>query len=248
MAEKKVQPIIIKKKKGGHAGAHGGAWKVAYADFVTAMMAFFLVMWLLGSDEETKAAVANYFNNPTSALRPDLQSKEAMPLGDKTGAGDEILKGADGAVPDDLIKKPERPLIEGNSKNDEEAIDPISTLNAPGDRLIVEVVKFTVLEDDLFKRGSPNELSPNAPKILKKLAVMTRNYKGKLYINSTFGRSDGSYEFKVSRAVALSKYIVKRKWFEDDRVITSVRRAKAPDPDRAIASDGARLEFSLSTE
>ena len=39
--------IIIKKKKGGHGGHHGGAWKVAYADFVTAMMAFFLLMWRL---------------------------------------------------------------------------------------------------------------------------------------------------------------------------------------------------------
>ena len=46
---KKLQPIIVKRiKKGGHA-AHGGAWKIAYADFVTAMMAFFLLMWLLGS-------------------------------------------------------------------------------------------------------------------------------------------------------------------------------------------------------
>jgi len=49
------QPIIIKRKKAGHAGAHGGAWKVAYADFVTAMMCFFLVMWLMGSDEKVKA-------------------------------------------------------------------------------------------------------------------------------------------------------------------------------------------------
>jgi len=65
MAEK--QPIIIIKKGGGaHAGHHGGAWKVAFADFMTAMMAFFLVMWLMGSDEETKSSVADYFNNPGS--------------------------------------------------------------------------------------------------------------------------------------------------------------------------------------
>ena len=51
---KKLQPIIVKKvKKGGHA-AHGGAWKIAYADFVTAMMAFFLLMWLLGSTSKEK--------------------------------------------------------------------------------------------------------------------------------------------------------------------------------------------------
>ena len=59
---KKLQPIIVKKiKKGGH-GHHGGAWKIAYADFVTAMMAFFLLMWLLGSTtEKQRKALADYF-------------------------------------------------------------------------------------------------------------------------------------------------------------------------------------------
>lgn len=61
----KEQPIIIKKvKKGGGHGHHGGAWKVAYADFVTAMMAFFIVMWILASSEEVKQKVAEYFNHP----------------------------------------------------------------------------------------------------------------------------------------------------------------------------------------
>ena len=62
---KKLQPIIIKRiKKGGH-GHHGGAWKIAYADFVTAMMAFFLLMWLLGSTTEgDKKGIADYFNSP----------------------------------------------------------------------------------------------------------------------------------------------------------------------------------------
>ncbi len=62
---KKLQPIIIKRvKKGGH-GVHGGAWKIAYADFVTAMMAFFLLMWLLGSTTEgDKKGIADFFNAP----------------------------------------------------------------------------------------------------------------------------------------------------------------------------------------
>lgn len=62
---KKLQPIIIKRvKKGGHA-THGGAWKIAYADFVTAMMAFFLLMWLLGSTTEgDKKGIADYFGSP----------------------------------------------------------------------------------------------------------------------------------------------------------------------------------------
>lgn len=58
------QPIIIIKKSSGHAGHHGGAWKVAYADFVTALMAFFLVMWLVTQDQSVKDAIQGYFNDP----------------------------------------------------------------------------------------------------------------------------------------------------------------------------------------
>ncbi len=83
---KKLQPIIVKKiKKGGHA-AHGGAWKIAYADFVTAMMAFFLLMWLLGSTTEgDKKGIADYFSSPL---------KVAM-LGGGSGSGDSshVIKG-----------------------------------------------------------------------------------------------------------------------------------------------------------
>jgi chemotaxis protein MotB len=60
----KTQPIIVVKKKGGHGSHHGGAWKVAYADFVTAMMSLFIVLWLMNSSEQIKKAVAGYFNDP----------------------------------------------------------------------------------------------------------------------------------------------------------------------------------------
>jgi chemotaxis protein MotB len=65
MADKEHKKIIIKKvKKGGHGGAHGGSWKVAYADFVTAMMAFFLVMWLVNSlPQEKRKQVSEYFQS-----------------------------------------------------------------------------------------------------------------------------------------------------------------------------------------
>jgi len=83
---KKLQPIIIKRvKKGGHA-VHGGAWKIAYADFVTAMMAFFLLMWLLGSTTEgDKKGLADYFGSP---LKISL-------LANGSGAGDSshVVKG-----------------------------------------------------------------------------------------------------------------------------------------------------------
>jgi chemotaxis protein MotB len=57
-------PIIIVKKKGGHGGPHGGAWKVAYADFVTAMMALFIVLWLLNTSQETQKMIGGYFLDP----------------------------------------------------------------------------------------------------------------------------------------------------------------------------------------
>lgn len=63
MAE--TRPIIIIKKKISHGGHHGGAWKVAYADFVTAMMALFIVLWLLNSSKQVREAVGGYFKDPT---------------------------------------------------------------------------------------------------------------------------------------------------------------------------------------
>ena len=64
MREKKPQIIIVKKVKKSHGGHHGGSWKVAYADFVTAMMAFFMVLWIMGMDNDVKAAIEAYFSNP----------------------------------------------------------------------------------------------------------------------------------------------------------------------------------------
>jgi chemotaxis protein MotB len=65
MADPDKRPIIIIKKKAAHGGHHGGAWKVAYADFVTAMMALFIVLWLLSSNQKVKQAVSGYFRDPT---------------------------------------------------------------------------------------------------------------------------------------------------------------------------------------
>lgn len=82
---KKLQPIIVKKvKKKGHS-AHGGAWKIAYADFVTAMMAFFLLMWLLGSTSKGDLkGLSDYFNAPL---------KIAMAGGSGAGSSNSLLPG-----------------------------------------------------------------------------------------------------------------------------------------------------------
>jgi chemotaxis protein MotB len=62
--ENDTAPIIIVRKKRTHGGHHGGAWKVAYADFVTAMMALFIVLWLMNSSDAVKKAIAGYFRDP----------------------------------------------------------------------------------------------------------------------------------------------------------------------------------------
>ena len=63
------RPIVIVKKKAGHGGHHGGAWKVAYADFVTAMMALFIVLWLLNSSKQVQEAVGGYFKDPSGVSK-----------------------------------------------------------------------------------------------------------------------------------------------------------------------------------
>ena len=125
---KKVQPIIIKRiKKGGHA-AHGGAWKIAYADFVTAMMAFFLLMWLLGSTTEgDKKGIADYFNSPL---------KVAFFGGSGAGDASSIIKGGGNSLTESVgqVKK-------GSSETAEEQLRKkaikVEQLRAEAERLRV---------------------------------------------------------------------------------------------------------------
>jgi chemotaxis protein MotB len=109
----KGQVIIIRKKSGGHAGHHGGAWKVAYADFVTAMMAFFLVMWLVGQKPEVKAAVAGYFKDPgvfdyehSTSMMPSAGTPGVTPNGSPTNLAAEqrALSEAASHIKSELLK------------------------------------------------------------------------------------------------------------------------------------------------
>src|ERR1700741_2125451 len=105
--------VIIKRiKKGGHGGHHGGAWKVALADFVTAMMAFFMLLWLLGSTTpEQKAGISDYFQNPTAIDGVTGVSNSAIDLG-----GGMIATTSSDHVPD-----PETPLDDNSKQLDIEA-------------------------------------------------------------------------------------------------------------------------------
>ncbi|MEI8170591.1 MAG: flagellar motor protein MotB [Rhodoferax sp.] len=123
---KKLQPIIVKKiKKGGHA-VHGGAWKIAYADFVTAMMAFFLLMWLLGSTSEgDKKGLSDYFTAPL---------KVSMMGGSGAGASNSVLPGGGS----DLT------VQSGQSKKGDGA-DPIKK------KMMAEAMKAEVAKQDAKK-------------------------------------------------------------------------------------------------
>ena len=103
--------VVVKKKaRGGHAGHHGGAWKVAYADFVTAMMAFFLLLWLLASTtKEQKSGIASYFNPPSNSS--------------EYGGGQGIMKGSSVVASDDKAPEdtPVMPPAQADN-NDEMAV------------------------------------------------------------------------------------------------------------------------------
>ena len=138
--------IVIKRKKsGGHGGHHGGAWKVAYADFVTAMMAFFLLLWLLNvTTQDQKKAIANYFD-PTSAsestsgsggvmggtsmLSPGAELSDTRPIGstipepgDPAAASDaKPTPGQDASGEGDANEREKKAMAEVEDKNFKQA-------------------------------------------------------------------------------------------------------------------------------
>jgi chemotaxis protein MotB len=111
--------VVIKKEEVVEGGHHGGAWKVAYADFVTAMMAFFLLMWLLNATtEQQRRGLADYFS-PTHAISTS-QSGFGLPFGGRTVNSDGSLASDRGAV---QVTRPEPPIV----SLDEEVEDPTDT-------------------------------------------------------------------------------------------------------------------------
>ncbi len=141
-----VQPIIIiKRKKGGHGGHHGGAWKVAYADFVTAMMALFIVLWLLSSSEQVQKAVGGYFTDP--------QGKGKDIGNGLRGAGSESLP-----IHRDDMKKLKEKL--------EQAVKDTGSLEKIKDHIVITVtgegLRVELIEDEkgtFFGSGSPEPTS-----------------------------------------------------------------------------------------
>lgn len=138
-------PIIIKKKK-VHAdhGHHGGSWKVAYADFVTAMMAFFMVMWILGMTQENRSMISGYFNDPFGFKDNQAKNKPAITppgrpetrQGAATSDGNAALK-----VAANRAKKIEKQI--------KESLDQVAQKAASNVRLLIEGVEITVTREGL---------------------------------------------------------------------------------------------------
>jgi chemotaxis protein MotB len=168
------QVIIVKKKGSGHHGHHGGAWKFAYADFVTAMMAFFLVMWLVGQSPNVKAAVAGYFRDP--GVFETTRGGGVLP------GGAEGLKdaGVTKAKPNDL--KSAQALLEEAAAHLREALAKVPSLKALEDRIEITVtaegLRIELLETakkSFFAVGSSDLL----PETVQILAVISQEL-GKL--------------------------------------------------------------------
>lgn len=142
------RPIIIKRKKVIEGGHHGGAWKVAYADFVTAMMAFFMLMWLLNAtSEQQRAGLADYFA-PTTSINRTSGGGDGMFGGDSIFADDTLVKNGQGASF----------LHEGAQVHS--AKDP-NEAPATGEE-IAQVKALKDLEEILLGRGGESELSEEA--------------------------------------------------------------------------------------
>jgi len=164
-------PVIVVKKKGGHGGHHGGAWKVAYADFVTAMMAFFMVMWIIGQSQKVKQNVAGYFSDPVG-----FQTKTAAGILDG-GAG--VTKDASPSQPAEPAPDPEAAIRAALTKAAEEILRVVSSIPGLQDlmgQIDVEVtseglrINLTDAGEKTFFDVGSAKLSPNGAKILSAIA------------------------------------------------------------------------------
>jgi chemotaxis protein MotB len=165
-----LQPIIVKKKKAGHHGHHGGAWKVAYADFVTAMMAFFLVMWLVGQSKAVKSAVAGYFRDPGAFD----QAKSDGPI-----AGGDLRLDPQAAPPADPaagLADDERASLEDTAKRIKQRLADAPDLRALGRQIDIQVtrdglrIELVDAERQAFFASGSAALAAGTEKVLELIA------------------------------------------------------------------------------
>ncbi|MBS0298618.1 MAG: flagellar motor protein MotB [Proteobacteria bacterium] len=198
------RPIVIKRVKKVAGGHHGGAWKIAYADFVTAMMAFFLLMWLLGSSTKSQLeGISEYFKTPL---------KVAMTGGSSIGETSSVLKGGGtdltrqhgevkkGEIKDDIKAKKiikeriERVKLEGLKKKIEEAIENNPSLKKFSNQLLLDItsdgLRIQIVDEQnrpMFALGKA-ELQPYTKTILREIGKMLNDVDNKISLS---GHTDG---------------------------------------------------------
>ncbi|MGH8551647.1 MAG: flagellar motor protein MotB [Methylococcales bacterium] len=197
-------PIIIKKvKKGKGHGHHGGIWKLAYADFMTAMMAFFLLMWLLGStSKEVREGIAEYFQNPWKASLTGGQN-----VGDRTsiiqGGGIDLLSREDGQVDRGGRTEEEFTAAQSEGQAEQQEMQDLEKLEAKIASLLERAPELNAFKDQIelestheglriqivdsrnrpmFKLAS-SETEAHVKMILKKLAPVINELPNKITIN-----------------------------------------------------------------
>ena len=219
MADDKKQPIVIKKivKGGGH---HGGAWKVAYADFVTAMMAFFLLLWLLGvTDEAMRGGISEMFRAPSPLIGPggastsmiklggtrDIPRGDGEKLNEQTQADEEVKPEIIEVIDTEAIAKEKKTLDQLMEKL-KETIEQSDMLKDFKDQLLLEVtpegLRIQIIDKEkrpMFSAGS-EKLKPYTRVILRELAkTITKNAPNQISITghtdvSAFGKGIIEYE------------------------------------------------------
>lgn len=198
-------PIIIQKKKKGHAGHHGGAWKVAYADFVTAMMALFIVLWILGQSKEVKESVSGYFKDPIG-----FGSKKGKAILD--GKGSSIM---DMNIKNEIEQKArERNKLEKMAETLQSELSESPDFKDVMDQIKLEVtdegLRIEILEsfDDIFFEIGTSELKRNAQLLVQKIGAELAKIPNKIVIEghtdsrpySGNGRGYTNFELSAERA------------------------------------------------
>lgn len=205
----KTRPIIIVKKKGGHGGHHGGAWKVAYADFVTAMMALFIVLWLMNSSKQIQEAVGGYFKDPTGNSKKVGSNMQ--------GTGDNFT-----LTRDNMPKLKEQLQSSIRQMSDFEKLKSHIEMTVTAEGLRIELSESA--SGTFFDSGSA-KLKPDGAELLITLAQELANLPNKLSIE---GHTDsqpyapsatyGNWELSADRANA-ARRVMQANGIRDDQVI-----------------------------
>ncbi len=213
MPGSKTQPIIVIKRKGRHNGHHGGAWKVAYADFVTALMSLFIVLWLMNSSEKIKKAVAGYFNDPrgtASAMGTTM-----------TGTGETVTA----ATNNDLQRLKERLEKEIKARKELEKLSKQIEITITPEGLRIELLEG---KNGTFYQSGSARLSDRGQELLALLAAELKTLPNNLLIeghtDATPYSNDTSYsnwELSADRANA-ARRLMQQDGVREDQV-TQVR-------------------------